>query len=370
MLRRHLLGAPLGALASHALALDFAAPPPPARVRASSDRIVDISVCLRPFRPQGPRIEAERLFGKQVVHHYGHGGSGWSLSWGSAQAALALVQATRPKQIAVIGCGAIGLTTARAAQMAGLKVRIYTKARPPWVFSTGATGVWTPDSRIATEAHATPAWIDAWEAMARASFRQHQSLLGQGVVEWHDGFVLSDTPFDQPLRWLPNEPDYPDLHPRLQDLSPRSQALTPDQHPFKVPHARRLTQLTFNIRLYQRLLLDDFFREGGELVMQEFRSPREWARLPERVIVNCTGYGARQLLKDDSLIPVRGQMARLIPQPEVDYILYYRGQNLAMIPRRDGLMVQAQTETDFGNDDLQPDRAQSEAAVQRLASLF
>jgi hypothetical protein len=206
--------------------------------------------------------------------------------------------------------------------------------------------------------------------MARAAFRQHQAWLGQGSVEWHDGFVLSDQPFDQAIRWMPNEPDYPELQPRIQDLSPRGQALAPDQHPFKVAHARRITQLTFNIRAYQRQLLEDFFREGGELVMREFRSPREWARLPERVIVNCTGYGARALLGDESLIPVRGQMARLIPQPEVDYVLYYRGHNLAMVPRRDGLMVQAQAETDFGNADTRPVRALSEAAVQELAGLF
>ena len=375
MQRRHLLAAGSAALALPAHALDFAAPRPPAAMRASVDRIIDIAVGIRPFRAQGPRIEAERRFGKAIVHHYGHGGSGWSLSWGSAQRALGLVQAAglRPgERIAVIGCGAIGLTTARTAQQAGYKVRLYAKDRPPHVHSSAATGLWTPDSRIVTEAHASEAWAADWEAMARASFKVHQSYLGlpSGPVEWHDGYAVSDEDFDQPLPGFVGEPDYPELSSRIADLRPRGKALEAGEHPFHMPHARRFTQLVFNIPAYQRLLLEDFARDGGELVQREFRAPREFARLPERLIVNCTGDGARTLLGDTSLTPVRGQTARLIPQPEVDYALIYRGHNLVVLPRRDGLLVAAMGEHDFGSDDLRPDRAQSEAAVQRLAALL
>src|SRR6185503_12889605 len=57
--------------------------PPIWPLRAAMDRVFDITVCLRPFRAQGPRIEAETVGDALVVHNYGHGGSGWSLSWGS-----------------------------------------------------------------------------------------------------------------------------------------------------------------------------------------------------------------------------------------------------------------------------------------------
>ncbi len=375
MQRRHLLGAGAIALAHSAHGMDFAAPPLPAAIRASTDRLIDIAVGIRPFRALGPRIEAERLHGKAIVHHYGHGGSGWSLSWGSAQRALALVQASgaRPgERIAVVGAGAIGLTTARTAQQAGYKVRLYAKDRPPRVHSSAATGLWTPDSRIVTTDNATEAWSAQWEAMARASFKVHQGYLGlpSGPVEWHDGFLVSDDGFGRPLPGHANEPDYPDLGDRIADLRPRGRALQPGEHPFRTPHVRRFTQMVFNIPAYQRLLLEDFARDGGELVQREFHQPRDFARLPERLVVNCTGDGARRLLNDTTMTPVRGQTARLIPQPEVDYALIYRGHNLVALPRHDGLLVAAMGEDDFGNDDLRPDRAQSEAAVQRLATLF
>lgn len=374
MRRRELLAAGSAACALPAAALDFAAPRAPAAMRVSTDRIIDIAVGIRPFRAQGPRIEAQRLHGKTVVHHYGHGGSGWSLSWGSAQRALALIQAhAKPgARIAVIGAGAIGLTTARTAQLAGFKVRLYARERPPRVHSSAATGLWTPESRIATSEHATAAWCADWESMARASFKAHQGYLGlpSGPVEWHDGYVVSDDGFDTPLPGHVGEPDYPDLYPRVADLRPQGKALQPGEHPFRQLQARRFTQLVFNIPAYQRLLLDDFARDGGELVQREFRTPRDLARLPEALVANCTGDGARTLLGDASLTPVRGQTARLIPQPEVDYAVIYRGHNVVALPRRDGLLVAAMGEHDFGNADLRPDREHSEDAVRRLAALF
>src|SRR5712692_9394855 len=57
-------------------------------IRAQPDRIFRVTVCLRPFRAAGPRLDVERVGDKTVVHNYGHGGSGWSLSWGSSGIAV------------------------------------------------------------------------------------------------------------------------------------------------------------------------------------------------------------------------------------------------------------------------------------------
>src|SRR5262245_26002076 len=88
-------------------------------LRASVDRITRITVCTRPFRARGPRFDVEKIGAKTIVHNYGHGGSGWSLSWGSGAIATANAMATGERDIAVIGCGALGLTTAILLQRAG-----------------------------------------------------------------------------------------------------------------------------------------------------------------------------------------------------------------------------------------------------------
>ena len=130
-------------------------PPHLAPVRAHPDRLFDITVCLRPFRAQGPRIESERIGDTLVVHNYGHGGSGWSLSWGSANLAMQQALINSPKEIAVIGCGAVGLTSAIMAQRTGAQVTIYARDLLPQTRSARATGSWTPDSRIVSSAVAT-----------------------------------------------------------------------------------------------------------------------------------------------------------------------------------------------------------------------
>jgi hypothetical protein len=340
-----------------------------APVKARTDRITGVYVCTRPFRAAGPRIETERLGDKTIVHNYGHGGSGWSLSWGSGHMAVRMAQATGVNELGVIGCGALGLTSAILAQRAGMKVRIYAKALPPDVYSMRASGLWTPDSRICDEAHEA-GFGSTWEGLARSSYAEYQSLLGVPgkPVEWIEGYSLSETPFDQPQAGVSDEPDYGGFHERVLDLTPRSVNLAPGSHPFAQPYVRRYTTMMFNISTYARMLMDNFRTAGGIIEVRSFDTPRDLMPLPERTLVNATGYGARALFKDESIIPVRGQTARLIPQPEVTYGL--NTADLSMVPRSDGLMVQAFGDTgNFNNSDTAPVRAVSDAAVARLAAL-
>jgi hypothetical protein len=148
-------------------------------IRADMDRIFRITVCTRPFRPAGPRQDVERVGDKFVVHNYGHGGSGWSLSWGSADVVVrkVLAEGSGQREVAVIGAGALGLTAALTAQRAGLKVTIYARERAPYVRSVRATGSWTPDSRIALGSAAAPEFAAQWEAMARTSFAMYMSYI-------------------------------------------------------------------------------------------------------------------------------------------------------------------------------------------------
>lgn len=343
---------------------------PLAPIRASSDRITGVYVCTRPFRAQGPRIDVQKLGDTTVVHNYGHGGSGWSLSWGSGTLALQLVQATGAQTLGVIGCGAIGLTTALLAQRAGLPTRIYAKALPPDVFSMRASGLWTPDSRICDAMHA-PALADRWEMMTRMSYARYQTLLGlPGTpVQWIDGYSLADAPFGRFHGDVPDEPEYGDFSERVRDLTPRPVELAPGQHPFPEPYVRRYTTLMFNISSYAHYLMDEFLAAGGKVELREFHEPAQLQQLPERTLVNATGYGARALFGDDSVIPVRGQTARLIPQPEVTYGL--RTQHLSVVPRSDGIMVQVIGDAgNFNNADVTPQRDVSDAAVRELADVM
>ena len=135
-------------------------------IRAHTDRIYDIKCCLRPFRTKGPNLAVEQIGDATVVHNYGHYGSGWCLSWGSADMQVAKAMSFSPKKVAVIGCGIIGLTSAITAQRAGAKVTIYTRELIQRTRSVRANGVWGPGTvALASEAPANLG--DIWEQMVR-----------------------------------------------------------------------------------------------------------------------------------------------------------------------------------------------------------
>ncbi len=93
--------------------------------------------------------------------------------------------------------------------------------------------------------------------------------------------------------------------------------------------------------------------------------------MPEPVIVNCSGYGAKNLWEANDLVPVRGQINWLIPQPEARYGVFYN--NVVGLSRRDGLIVQyvgPNEDFGYGDEDETPNRQEMLDALATLRPLF
>ena len=93
-------------------------------------------------------------------------------------------------------------------------------------------------------------------------------------------------------------------------------------------------------------------------MLRRFETPADFATLEEPTIVNCTGIGARALFSDDELIPVRGQLAVLAPQHEVQYA--FAGTAGYMFPRNDGILLGGTFERGVSDSTPQP------AAIARI----
>jgi glycine/D-amino acid oxidase-like deaminating enzyme len=166
------------------------APAPPKRklvpVKVSKDRIIRTVVGLRPFRPSGFRVEKEKLDRKVVIHNYGHGGGGITLSWGTSHIAIEELYREDPPRggVAVLGAGALGLATARLLQRRGVEVTIYAKDLPPQTTSNIAAGQWSPYF-VSDFSKRSPRFQEQFERAARLSHRYFQDLVGDHYgVRW------------------------------------------------------------------------------------------------------------------------------------------------------------------------------------------
>jgi glycine/D-amino acid oxidase-like deaminating enzyme len=332
-----------------------------APVRVSPDRVIRSIVGLRPFRPSGFVVKGEKLDAKTVIHNYGHGGAGITLSWGTSQLAVEDgAKSGAPRDCAVIGCGVVGLSTARLLQLRGYNPVIYTKAMPPETTSNVAGGLWEPVS-LFDHGRESAEFRAQFTAAAQFAFRRYQSLAGEQYgVRWLPLFSLSTQ-----REYVAPTPDSPNYE--VEKLYPEARILHKNEHPFDVPYAHRRQTMLIEPAIYLNALMRDFLVAGGRIVKREFASAREIAAMKEDLIFNCTGLGARELFGDQELTPIRGQLVFLLPQPEVDYCTI-GPRDAYMFPRHDGILLGGTF--DRGVTATEPDQAITERILRDNGELF
>ena len=330
-----------------------------ARVQVAENRVIRVVVGLRPYRPSGFVVRAEKLDEKTLIHNYGHGGGGITLSWGTAQLAVELAAGTDAQDCAVLGCGVAGLSTARLLQLRGYRPVIYAKDLPPSTTSNIAGGLWDPVT-VYDHTATTPEFRRQFGAAAQFAFRRYQSLAGERYgVRWLPVYALSDHPHQQPAAdsaYAPVEPLYPE-----------ARALEGAENPFPAPYCFRRYSMLIEPAIYLDALMRDFFAAGGRIELREFTAPREVAALPENLVFNCTGLGSHALFDDRELTPVRGQLVFLLPQPEVRYMTTGPG-DIYMFPRQDGILLGGSH--DEGSWNLAADPAITARILRENGALF
>jgi glycine/D-amino acid oxidase-like deaminating enzyme len=299
------------------------------KVDVRPDREIRTVVGLRPFRPSGFLVAGQKFDEKLVVHNYGHGGGGVTLSWGTGELACREVDATSEKDVAVLGCGAVGLAAARLLQERGCSVTIYAKDLPPNTTSNIAGAQWCPVS-VYRHANAAPDFLPRFVEASHIANRRYQLMVGARYgIRWLPNYVMGRDSissgrllaFDSPIR---------DLLPEMHDLAP-------SENPFPYPWVRQFDTMLIEPNTYLPAIIQDFRIAGGKIAVREIRDPAELQTLPQKVIVNCTGLGAKALFHDDELTPVKGQLTFLLPQPEINYITL--PEDLYMFPRSDGILL-------------------------------
>src|SRR5919206_3333371 len=184
----------------------------------------------------------------------------------------------------VVGCGVIGLTAALSLREAGLDAKIVTAALPPETTSSVAAALWYPYKAYPEDL--VLLWgkrtFEVLEDLARDP--ESGVYMRDGVELWH---------------WRVPDPWWMEAVPSVRRCA--EDELPPgyvDGHDFVAP--------VVEMPIYLGYLLDRFALSGGRIERRAVSSLESAG--DTRVVVNCAGLGARELAKDPSMEPIRGQI--------------------------------------------------------------
>lgn len=183
----------------------------------------------------------------------------------------------------VVGAGVVGLTTAISLAEAGLATRIVTAAPTAATTSAAAGAIWGPVRC------GPPERCRAWASTGLDVLSELAGKQGAGV-HWLSGREVCVTP-KAPPAWT--------------DLLSDVRVLGPGDLPAGYVAGWRYAAPAVNMPVYLEYLLRRYEGLGGSV---EAGTVTSLASVAAPVVVNCTGIGSRDLVPDESLVPVRGQV--------------------------------------------------------------
>ena len=276
---------------------------------------LDCRAGVRPYRNGTFRFEKQFIGNKTLIHNYGHGGAGITMSWGCAHKVLDMVASLpRGGPIAVLGAGVIGLTAATLLIENGFKVNLYAEKFYPDTTSSVAGGQWAP-SLVNFVGNQT-LYFD----ILRLARKEHEKRgLAYGVSQ----------------RW-----NYSTGRINHLDILPSDivKSATKFSHlPFSKLNGPGWAYDILLVEppiLLKKLLLD--LDANAAAFTRKQMTITSVAMLSETINVNCTGLGSKNLFNDNQMAPKKGQLAFLPAQPNLKYL--YSGAGY-VFPRSDAVVV-------------------------------
>ncbi|MER6528702.1 FAD-dependent oxidoreductase [Streptomyces sp. NPDC001508] len=243
-------------------------------------------------------------------------------------------------EVIVVGGGVIGLTTAVVLAEAGRRVRVWTREPVGRTTSAVAGALWWP-YRIEPEA-----LVGDWALTSLVVYEELARRPERTGVRMVEGVHLGVRP-DELGPWAGRVPGL-----RARDGGDGLRARLP----------------LIDMPAHLEWLRERLTAAGG---LVEERTVSDLAAVPAAVVVNCTGLGARSLVPDPAVRPVRGQLV-VVRNPGITTWLASvenaAGATAYVLPQPGGLVLGGTAQEDAWS--LEPDPRTAEEIVARCAALL
>ena len=248
--------------------------------------------------------------------------------------------------VIVVGCGVIGLTSAISLREAGLDARIVAAELPEATTSSVAAAIWYPYKAYPEDR------VLSWGRKTYEVFEELSNLPGSGVL-MREGVEI----------WHEPAPD-----PWWAGAVPHVRRLREDELPPGYSSGHAFVAPIVEMPIYLSYLMDRFAGSGGSVERRTLSSIGELSG-EARVIVNCVGLGARDLVGDVSMHPIRGQIVRVRNPDLKRFVLDENNPEgvTYIVPRSHDCILGGTAEEDEW--DLEPDPETAEGILHRCTRL-
>jgi D-amino-acid oxidase len=255
------------------------------------------------------------------------------------------VKPVAPRAV-VVGGGVSGLSVGLRLLQAGFQVELRTRLRARQATSSVAAAIWYPYKVGPAEA------VARWARESYVTFQELARDPATGVA-MRSGLEL--------LPAMERDPAWRDPVAGLRRAKPHE--LRPGYEcgwVFQAP--------VIEMPVYLDWLEGCFARSGGRLIEAQVHELADLAGAAE-LIVNCAGLGARELVGDDSLVAVRGQVVRVARGGIDSFLLddYNPAGVTYVVPRSQDCVLGGSAQE--GREDLDEDPLESAAILERCRAL-